>query len=182
MNYQPANWLVLISLFIAGLSTVDAKECRATATVSGSVTSPVSQVNCNAGGHIWKHLNGIRARPKAGGKCKLEKPPTQKDKTMFLDEKSFLNAFARWKAKLNPNNPKPKNCGPTGTVMDCVPAGQVGVNAALKCTAADPDTGLCTNGNKIVPSHVAFRYLNDKSTGGVWIMNTAYPSENSSCK
>ena len=37
MNYQPANWLVLISLFFAGLSTVDAVECRATPKVIQSL-------------------------------------------------------------------------------------------------------------------------------------------------
>ena len=39
MNYRLAKWLVLISLFFAGLSTVDAKECRATGSVLNSLNN-----------------------------------------------------------------------------------------------------------------------------------------------
>ena len=100
---------------------------------------------------------------------------------MFLDEASFLNAFTQWQRMVNSTNPKPKKCGTSTTEMDCVPAGQLGVNAALVCNAANLNTGLCTNSNQIVPSHVAFRYLKNNDTGGVWIMTTAYPSKNPNC-
>ena len=187
MNHQSANWLVLISLFFAGLSTVDAVECRATPKVIQSlnnVATPVSQVNCDTGGHIWKHLNGIRARPTTTpkGLCDLGDPPTQEGKTMFADEASFLNAFTQWRQKENPH-PTPKKCGTAKVEMDCVPAAQVGITEGLVCRAANRNTGLCTASVPMdpPPAYVAFRYKKDKDTGGVWIMNTAYPSVNKNC-
>ena len=45
----------------------------------------------------WKHLDGMQARPvpKPKGLCDLGKEPTQKGKTMFADEASFLNTFRK---------------------------------------------------------------------------------------
>lgn len=76
---------------------------------------------------------------------------------------------------INANKRKPKECGAGPTETDSVSAGQVGVTTALKCIAADQDTGLCTNVIPFVPSRVVFVYLNNTATGGVWIMNTAFP-------
>ena len=99
---------------------------------------------------------------------------------MFLDENGFVNAFNQW-VQSNATSPKPKNCGPSGSVTDCVPATQVGLQAGLKCNAVGAN-GLCNNDSPLTPPlYVAFGYLNNKDTGGVWIMNTAYPSKNDKC-
>ena len=87
---------------------------------------------------VWKHLDGIQARPapKPKGLCDLGKEPTHEGKTMLANEATFLNTFREWMQKENPH-PTPKVCSTAKVELDCVPAAQVGVTQGLVCKHAD---------------------------------------------
>ena len=169
--WQVIAFAVVISA--ASLTTCLAAECRNTSSVTSSAQSV--QTNTNMKGHIWQHIGGLTQKPSGA-----VSGASQKSKTLFVTLDDFQNAWKTWMNKQSPS-PTPKKCGgKSGSVTDCVSGSSVGVTSAYKCNNADPN-GLCNDTTKIVTSYVGFWYANSGTTGNKWIMNTAYPSQNSNC-
>ena len=174
MSHAWLAWLCLWStacLLLIGTNTANGGECRVTQTVVNSATG--TQQNSDAGGHIWKHIDGLRAKPRGA-------TGTQEGKTLFENEADFNTAWTNWKGMANAK-PTPKKCGTHATETDCVSAEEVGIDSAFKCTRVDDTTGLCTRTDPVQPIKVAFRYAKNGDTKNKWILMTAYPSENSNC-
>jgi hypothetical protein len=139
-----------------------AAACKVTQSVVNSAAS--LQANATAGGHVSIHIQG---------------QPTEAGKSQFTGWTAFNGAFTTWSNHTGPKGPTPKTCGGgSAGVMDCVDASLVNITAGIRCDAVDR-AGHCTQETPIAPVKVAFRYAKSK---GVWIINTSYPSENSSCQ
>lgn len=140
-----------------------AAACRVTQTVVDSAAS--IQANNQNGGHVSIHIAG---------------QATQVNKTQFASENAFTNAFNLWRQ--GGTTPSPKTCGGGNqSQKDCVAASRVGITSAQVCEAVD-QRGNCTRTRAITPTKVGFWYAkNGSGSGGVWILNTAYPSENDDC-
>lgn len=147
-----------------------ANDCR-----TNFVTSSIDNLaeNSKEGGHIAKHIIG---------------EPTEKGESFWAGANSgaswdsFKAGFAKW-LKITKYK-KVAQCGQSGSETDCVPIqyfGGVVANRLEQCTAVDKN-GQCTATKKRRVNAVAFGYLNSVTkTGGKWIMNTAFPSYNSTC-
>ena len=59
--------------------------------VSQSVVESAED-NTKAGGHIWQHIRGVKARPKGA-----EKAETQDDKILFASERDYQRAWQAFK-------------------------------------------------------------------------------------
>ena len=147
-----------------------AKDCRISEFVDASAKSLAA--NTQAGGHVSIHVKGQK---------------TQDGKSQFASEKEFVDAFAKWKAGVTKPSPVPKPCGgKAGSQNDCVPAEKLGITDATVCEKADAQ-GKCTKEKSIKPKGVGFWYKNSPGTlkkggtAGIWILNTAYPSEKANC-
>lgn len=141
-------------------TTISAKDCRETPSVVESAQSLAK--NTEKGGHVSIHVKGQK---------------TEAGKSQFNSEADFTSAFTSWKNDTT-NSPTPKNCGGSNAgVMDCVTASKVGISSAIVCNAVGSDK-KCTSTTNITPEKVAFRYA---KSNGKWILNTAYPTTNSSC-
>lgn len=158
------SWLASTFAAVALLATTtaEAAECRKTDAVEKSAES--LSKNTSAGGHVSIHVKG---------------QTTEATKSQFNSEGDFTSAWSAWAAYSGNKGPTPKTCGGgTGTVMDCVPADRVNINAGYVCDEVN-GSGRCTRGHNIQPVKVAFRYA---KSGGKWILNTAYPSVNDNCQ
>ena len=152
----------IVTLALVITNHVQAVECRSATGVVSSAKSV--KANTDLGGHVSIHVAGY---------------PTETNKTRFNSEADFVNAFNNWKNDKSNKLPVPKVCGgANATLMDCVPADRVKISVGNVCTSVDAK-GNCSTSKKISPEKVAFRYA--KNEKGVWILNTAYPSQNSSC-
>ena len=155
--------LTLALSFFGLASSAQAADCRATVSVVNSAASV--QANTTALGHVALHVTGN---------------PTEAGKSRFTSAANFTSAFTAWKN--GGTTPSPKVCGGSNsTVMDCVTASRVGITTANVCDTVDAQ-GNCTAQRTITPVKVAFRYAKSQpGSGGVWILNTAYPSANDNC-
>ena len=167
------NWCypfgMLICILLANINFAEGAECRKTVSVQESIKT--LNDNSKQGGHVWIHIWGA------------SKPASATDsqevgKSMFRSEAEFRSAWSKWVSDTNPST-TPKKCGTSGTVKDCVSASKLGITNAYKCTAVEDSE--CTQYSRFKPVKIAFYYYNSASTRGKWIMNTAYPSENSNC-
>ena len=161
---------VLLLLFLAiflTVASVSGNDCRTSKTVLQSAKSVAD--NSAAGGHIWQHIRGIKARPSGA-----EKTETQDGKTLFASEGDYQNAWQRFHtgafSYLTPFQCKTK---PKGQAVDCVLAADIGVNTAYRCKAVDKNTKLCIQDVKTDVKFVEFWYA---QKNGKWVLNTAYPS------
>lgn len=158
MKYLPTFCVLVLasSSFVA-----EAKECRATKTVIDSTVD--EPANKSAGGHVSQHVVGYEAL---------------KDKTQFMDWPTFTKAFALWQAV---KTTAAASCSEkdSGTRVDCVDAGTVGVTTAQKCRATDSKNGCAKSPppTSFVPAKVVFRYENDNNSKNVWAMRTAFPAD-----
>ena len=160
----------ILLVFLAELlmvAYVSGNDCRTSRTVVDSAECIAD--NSAAGGHIWQHIRGVKARPK-----KAEGAETQKDKTLFASERDYQRAWQAFKIGAF-GYLKPYQCKgikPKGQAVDCVLAADIGVNAAYKCTDVDKNK-LCTEDRPTEVTYVEFWYA---QKGGKWVLNTAYPS------
>ena len=142
------------------------EECRKLSNVAQSAAGP--QQNSAAGGHIWQHIYGLKAKPRGATE-------SQDGKALFVNEAEYQRAWSAWKQMKSKTKQGSTSCGPPGSVTDTVTAASVGITSALECTEVDT-AGLCTQTECVTPTKVIFRYANYKKSKNKWILNTAYPS------
>lgn len=160
---KPHRFAILLAItMVFGSSGAWAAQCRVTPAVTNSAAGVAA--NTEAGGHVSIHIKGN---------------PTETGKSQFNTAVNFTTAWTTWAVYPGPQGPDPKICGGGGgSMMDCVGADVAGINAAYVCDTVNA-AGNCTSGHDIAPIKVAFRY---SKNGGLWILNTAYPSVNADCQ
>jgi len=182
------NLFAAVILSTVAITAVDpalaANECRGLAEVTKSAAG--WKENLKLGGHIHKHIRNQR---------------TETGKTQFADETTLVKAFATWQGiKLDPNKSfKAKTCMVAGGGLDCLPLTtnqDFGVTVGYKClklkqneekitkqqkellVKTEGEGDYCAEDKWFKPTHVGFNYA---KVNKVWILNTAYPSEDENC-
>ena len=168
MELKSAFILMFLSVLLM-VAFVSGNECRTSRTVVESARCIAD--NSGAGGHIWQHILGVKARPKNSANAE-----TQKDKTLFASEHDYQLAWEAFKTGqfryLKPYECKGK---PHGQAVDCVLARDIPqVDRAYKCTDVDKNSKICTEYHETDIKYVEFWYA---QKNGKWVLNTAYPSD-----
>ena len=155
----------LATLYIFQLAKVaNTEQCRKISSVHKSTTS--IETNIRYGGHIWQHIGDLYQTPSSA-----YYGDTQMDKTLFMSESDFHNAWNNWRDMRSPVS-TPRDCdGYALTYTDCVNAANVGINRAKSCVSVQ--SRICKQSTLFYPNSVIFVYK--KGTYG-WFLRTAYPS------
>ena len=138
-------------------------------------------MNHHLGGHVWKHIGGLKSIPHGAVIIK-------EGRSLFRTEKEFKNAWQKLKgkARCRKQNRNPFFFGKNGNKKariikknppgDCEKASTLGILKAHQCPAKAVDqNGLCTYTKSFTPKSVEFYYkVNDNND---WILNTAFPSK-----
>jgi hypothetical protein len=173
----PSRFVCLAAALCAALLACSAHAAGPCAAMKSIVASSVSDAANRAaggkksqGGHVGLHMRDARSPlPKSGAKSQL-------GKSAFADWDAFTTAFGTWRTAAG----KHVECGSNGSQKDIVDAASVGITEGWTCAKAGKD-GICTQWDPFEPVKVCFWYANAQSTGGTWLLNTAYPSRNEDC-
>ena len=172
------SFIVLCIFQLANVGNSYTEPCRMIRSVHESVLS--TEINSQYGGHIWQHIDGLKEKP-----SRAYSDQTQSDKSLFLSEHDFRNAWNNW--RLLPSSVHvPEDCdsnaSPGTKVVDCVDAAKIKIVRARRCIRSSQESKLCIQRRQIWPQSVYFVYKKSKSSyrwKSYWYLLTAYPAASS---
>lgn len=142
--------------------------CRMIRSIHESVLS--TEINSQCGGHIWQHIDGLKEKPSSA-----YSDQTQSDKSLFLSEHDFRNAWNNWR-QLPSSVHVPKDCDSNAD------AAKIKIVRARRCIRSSQESKLCIQRRQIWPQSVYFVYKKSKPSHwwkSYWYLLTAYPAANS---